>query len=70
MAENTQNKDESKPTFSLFLEKETVPYRCPVCDGTGSVPDGFYLQLNGCWSGTNTISETCRSCYGTGIVWR
>ena len=23
------------------------PYRCPVCDGSGVVPNGFYNQTSG-----------------------
>lgn len=46
-----------------------APHRCPVCNGNGLVPNGFYLQTSGYWSSTSTIPETCRSCNGTGIIW-
>ena len=42
------------------------PYACPVCNGRGSVPVGFYTP------GTVTSSltpEICRSCNGTGVLW-
>ena len=42
------------------------PYLCPVCEGRGSVPPGFYSP------GTTydvTQRETCRTCSGMGIVW-
>ena len=42
------------------------PYLCPVCQGRGTVPVGFYC------SGTlssNVTPETCRTCGGLGMVW-
>ena len=45
------------------------PYRCPVCDGSGIVPNGFYNQTSGQWSTTDATPDVCRSCNGTGIVW-
>lgn len=50
-------------------EEESKPYRCPVCNGNGIVPCGFYSQTSGVWSTTSVMPETCRSCNGTGIVW-
>lgn len=44
------------------------PYKCPICNGTGIVPGGFYLSVNGYCSSTNT-TEMCRQCQGTGIIW-
>ena len=49
--------------------KSLAPHRCPVCNGSGLVPNGFYMQTGGHWPTTSTIPETCRSCGGTGIVW-
>jgi len=46
---------------------QTVPFCCPVCGGRGFVSYGFYLH------GETSIFETldqCRSCAGTGLVWR
>jgi hypothetical protein len=42
------------------------PYKCPVCDGTGKVPAGFYS--NG-YGSTNACPEQCQTCKGIGIVW-
>lgn len=47
----------------------TQPYRCPVCNGNGKVPNGFYNQTSVYWSSTSTAPEICRSCNGSGIVW-
>lgn len=43
------------------------PFRCPVCEGMGTVPPGFYI--GGHYSSTNSARETCKSCNGTGVVW-
>ena len=43
--------------------------RCPVCNGNGLVPNGFYNQVSGAWPTTNASPEQCRGCNGSGIVW-
>jgi len=48
-------------------KKQKQPYTCPVCGGRGSVLGGFYGF--GYASVSSALSETCRSCKGTGIVW-
>ena len=45
-----------------------TPYKCPVCDGHGIVPGGFYLSTNQ-YSVSNCTSEICRACKGKGIIW-
>lgn len=42
-------------------------YKCPVCEGRGTVASNFYSNYN---SGTavNTFPVTCKSCGGRGIV--
>lgn len=50
--------------------KEAKPYCCPVCGGRGTVPNGFYDVGYPYGSGTSALPETCRSCTGTGVVWR
>ncbi len=48
------------------------PHKCPVCDGRGTVPNGFYTQpMSHQYHPTSTVSmtETCKSCNGTGILW-
>lgn len=45
--------------------------RCPVCEGKGLVPYGFYTVIGQPYfSSTNTAPETCKSCGGRGIIWR
>lgn len=44
------------------------PYKCPICNGTGIVPGGFYFSVNGYSTSTNT-TEMCRQCQGIGIIW-
>ena len=61
--------DEMKALVLSHVSKSLAPHRCPVCNGNGSVPNGFYAQTSGHWSTTSTAPETCRSCGGTGIVW-
>ncbi len=45
------------------------PYTCPVCNGTGLVPNGFYNNIYGFGVTSDLTPETCRSCTGTGLVW-
>lgn len=44
--------------------------RCPVCEGRGLLPRGFYEAV-GCesWAVGDLGPETCRSCAGHGYVW-
>lgn len=46
------------------------PHKCPICEGHGMVPGGFYTALAGCGSTSNVTAETCRSCDGNGVLWR
>jgi DnaJ-class molecular chaperone len=41
------------------------PERCPVCEGRGMVPQGFYGEQS---VATQTGTEPCRSCGGAGII--
>ena len=41
---------------------------CPVCAGRGFVDAGFYTTTTGQWSATNTGTEQCHSCKGTGYL--
>lgn len=57
-------------TGTWFETKESFgPFRCPVCNGSGCVPQGFYDGMNGTIGTGHTAPDTCRSCQGTGIVW-
>ena len=42
--------------------------KCPICNGNGLVPHGFYNQTSGHWSASSTEPEKCRSCDGKGYV--
>ena len=46
-----------------------IPHKCPICNGNGLVPNGFYRQTSGSWSTSDATPEKCRTCQGTGIVW-
>ena len=44
------------------------PHKCPICNGTGKAPNGFY-ESTGTWTTKHANPEPCRTCKGTGIVW-
>ncbi len=48
---------------------EKTPHKCPICDGKGTVPNGFYNSTNNTYSTNSTATETCKTCHGSGIVW-
>lgn len=50
------------------VSKVKTPYCCPVCGGSCIVPGGFYLSPSGNTISTN-VTEPCKSCQGTGIIW-
>lgn len=58
------------PMSGIFTTKR-LPHRCPVCNGNGTVDNGFYSRPGTCptWASSSTAPEMCRSCGGTGIVW-
>jgi len=41
---------------------------CPICNGNGLVPNGFYAQTSGRWSTSSTSAEQCQSCNGCGYI--
>jgi hypothetical protein len=45
------------------------PFMCPICQGRGNVPGGFYISHVGCPSVSTSVSEPCRACKGTGIIY-
>jgi DnaJ-class molecular chaperone len=53
-----------KPEYTW--RTNSVPHKCPVCEGRGKVPYNFY-DLRG--TTTACSEEVCKSCWGTGILW-
>jgi hypothetical protein len=53
------------------LRSTKRPFRCPVCNGVGTVSAGYYSRAGDVlsWTVGSTAPEECRSCKGTGIVW-
>lgn len=45
-----------------------TPFKCPVCQGTGNVPGGFYNSIDGMPYYSISTMEKCRACGGGGIV--
>ena len=43
-----------------------VAQRCPVCEGRGSLPCGFY---SGATSATSLNADECRTCWGSGVLY-
>jgi len=52
----------------------TQAVKCPVCSGTGNVPQGFYyatyIDENGnfCFTSGGIAADRCKSCNGTGYL--
>ena len=47
---------------------EKKPHKCPVCNGKGLLPCGFYnLSSKGILS--DELIEQCKTCKGEGIIW-
>ncbi len=44
------------------------PHTCPVCEGRGTVPCGFYSHQEH-FTSSSTSPETCKTCNGGGILW-
>lgn len=49
----------------------TIPHRCPVCNGTGLVsrPPGVAGDQEE-WASSSCGPYPCRSCGGSGVLWR
>ena len=63
------NKDSQKESLKDVDNSGKVPHRCPICGGNGIVSGGFYTTLNGCTGLTTNLTEQCKQCSGTGILW-
>ena len=71
----------SKPTLTVgdipqfgagqyFGVPPKTAHRCPICNGRGTVPQGFYTgEAWGIMNACNTVRPTCHTCGGRGIVW-
>lgn len=48
------------------------PHTCPVCNGRGQMPYHFYTSPPTYYSSSTIGNSTvaCRSCSGTGVLWR
>ncbi len=57
--------------FTFTEYKEKVPYKCPICEGRGIVPNGFYSipVQQGTFTSNSTSPETCKGCGGTGVIY-
>ena len=51
------NEAENSALNIADVSKSLAPHRCPVCNGNGLVPNGFYMQTSGHWS-TSSITPT------------
>ena len=45
-----------------------TPHRCPICNGTGTVPWWFYGDGEPT-TGTSMAQVQCHACGGTGVLW-
>jgi len=54
-------------SLPLYPTKQ-YPHRCPVCEGRGTVPHGFYSHEE-MGTDASTAPETCRTCNGQGVIW-
>lgn len=47
----------------------TIQQKCPICEGHGNVPCGFYTALPGRpWISSSSLDQ-CRNCKGEGVVY-
>ena len=47
----------------------TSPHKCPICEGSGKLPDNSGFPYLNTTTGTSISMKTCHGCSGTGIVW-
>jgi len=50
------------------MVKVAIPYKCPICEGKGIVPAGFYTGQCCVRLLHSTKQEKCKSCDGEGII--
>ncbi len=54
-------------TVKVVPPTVSIPFKCPVCEGCGLVPCGFYSGLR---NSTSVTPEKCKTCNGTGVIWK
>jgi len=59
----------SEPKYYHQVVEEKKPFCCPVCNGRGYVPVGFYQSTGPTFVTSSTATDPCRSCNGKGVVW-
>ena len=66
--QNSSTSTNDYPLTKVLDPNGRVPYKCPVCEGRGNLPVGFYVPYsNG--SSTTAAIESCRSCQGQGVIY-
>ena len=51
------------------MNEQITTSKCPVCNGTGLVPNGFYTAIGANeWTTNSSQPETCKSCGGKGYL--
>ncbi len=60
------------PSYTAFLPAQpTVPFKCPVCDGTGLVSRPPHVAGDlPTWVSGEIRNYACRACEGRGVLWR
>ena len=57
---------------TINYSKQNIPFKCPVCDGSGTVSRPPHIPGDvGAWpsSGSDCALYDCHACSGMGIVW-
>lgn len=53
------------PPQTYTYNPPATPYKCPVCEGRGTVEEGFYGDDHPVLDPTK-----CRTCWGVGVIWQ
>jgi hypothetical protein len=66
-----QRIDLPQETFHMPSYRSVTIVRCPICEGRGIVPQGFYRHPSGIpFSSSDASHEECKACNGSGILER